>query len=220
MLLIKYFKPPILRRECWFNDGTHQKNFTRFFQSNHIPRYAILKKVKSTWVIELENWTFDNIHKKTRYDIRRVHSININKQYSTWNQLNQTDKSNIVESYNNFAKDKKVSLINIERLEAVKENVLFSCFGFGTSCSYHIYIFDNKRFRLLYSWAVLDKSDSVLYAGLNKFHTSSDIEHARNLGFNLYDFGGYNESRMNGIDKFKSRFGGKITIEYNYIKLV
>ena len=67
---------------------------------------------------------------------------------------------------------------------------------------------------------LFDQPTSIVLAGLNKLHTAFDIEYAKESNFSTFDFGGYKASRMNGIDKFKLRFGGTSVVEYNCVQLI
>ena len=221
MLILNYSKSGLKRRECWFcDDKKYKRRFTRFFQSNLAPKTSILFGKKETLIIDLNDWTFSSIHKKTRYDIRRIQDLDSIKNINKWSQLTKNERAIIYKSYNDFAKDKNVTLINQERVEAAQHNIFYSFIQMDSSFSYHIYIHDDKRVRLLYSWTLFDKESSIIFAGLNKLHTGLDINYAKELNFKMYDFGGFSKSRMNGIDRFKSRFGGSSSVEFNYFSLL
>jgi len=221
MLTLNYYRYGLKRRECWFcGDEKYKSKLTRYFQANRRSRVSILKNDKETWIIQLGDWDFLSIHKKTRYDIRKIQDEYINRQINKWSELSNLQRLEIIDSYNNFAQDKGINLINKERLDVGNNNVLYSCIQLGSSFSYHIYIHDDERIRLLYSWTTFDRMTSVTLAGLNKLHTSLDIKYAKDSNFLIFDFGGYKSTRMNGIDKFKSRFGGQSIVEYNYFQLI
>jgi hypothetical protein len=220
MITLSYFRKGLKRRECWFCDGKHVSRFTRFFQASSSPKSSFRNSEKETWIIQLSDWSFSSIHKKTRYDIRRIQEEDANKKIIKWAELSKVDKLGIVTSYNDFARDKGVTLLNEERLNAAEKSVFYSCIQLESSFSYHLYIHDEKRVRLLYSWTLFDQPSSAILAGLNKLHTAVDIEYAKESNFVMFDFGGYKASRMNGIDKFKSRFGGTSVVEYNYVQLI
>lgn len=221
MLILKYSKSGVKRKECWFcDDKKYKGRLTRFFQANHASKTSIFVGKKETLIIDLNNWNFLSIHKKTRYDIKRIQNLDAIKHFNKWSKLTESERSTIYKSYNDFANDKNVTLINQDRVDAAKDNIFYSSIQIDSSFSYHIYIHDDKRVRLLYSWTLTNEPSSIIFAGLNKLHTSLDIENAKVLNFQMYDFGGYKKSRMNGIDKFKSRFGGYEVCEFNYFKIL
>lgn len=221
MLVLSYVRRGIKRYECWFcEDNQYEGKFTRFFQSNLLPKKSFFQKEKETWIIQLDQWDYSQINKKTRYDINRIQNFDSYKDIYKWSDINLEKQSEIIGSYNDFARAKGITLMNEERLRAAEKNVLYTRVNIGTSFSHHIYLGDKTRIRLLYSWALLDKTAPIISAGLNKMHTAFDIDYAKETGISKFDFGGFKSARMNGIDKFKSRFGGTNVIEFNYFKLL
>ena len=220
MLKLNYSKSGIKRYECWFcDDKKYKSTFTRFFQASKPSKLSLFASSKETFLIKLNNWSFSSINKKTRYDIRRIQDQKFSKRICTWQELSLSEKLDIMKSYDKFSKNKKLTPINSQRLDAAKDNVFYSIIEIDSSFSFHLYIHDKKRIRLLYSWSLFNKPSTIVKAGLNKLHTAADIEFAKENDFEVYDFGGYKESRMNGIDRFKTRFGGDSSIEYNYFKI-
>ncbi|MDC1510706.1 hypothetical protein N8575_02060 [Gammaproteobacteria bacterium] len=221
MIEISYRHHGVPIRETWFvEQKTIKFGFlNRVFHAQYMPVNALGVRKKETLVIDLTQWDRSKIHKKTRYDIRRICADHEAPEVRLWKNLTIDEASVIERSYNLFALDKGITKLNRRRLTAIKSNIYYSEFRNRQSTSFHIYLCDDKRVRLLYSWAQICKVNKLGSAALNKSHTAFDIEFFQNLGFYQYDFGGFQKARMNGIDLFKSRFGGESIIEFNFLSL-
>ena len=211
----------LAQREVWFDEKPKNIFLIRYFQQKEKPeKYCFFVKMKRSLIINLNQNFYDKIKKNTRYDARKLKEINDQFKINCFSEIDKNDTLNIISSYNNFAKDRRLSLFNISRLNVRKSSIYFSQQNFDKSNSYHVYISSGKRIRLLYSWSKFFENETKkVVDGLNKLHTINDFYKFSELGFKLYDFGGFNSSRFNGIDRFKSQFGGFEISEYNYIKI-
>ena len=221
MLKIFYKYYGIQVRELWFLRHNQEERgcLKRVFQAQSAPRVAWKSRAKETLVIDLPLWDESKIHKKTRYDIRRMSNDYAPPKIRLWSCLSAAEIHDVERSYNSFAQNKGVTKLNGRRLAAAASNVYYSASQYRESMSFHIYLFDENRVRLLYSWTRISEGDKLASAGLNKSHTACDINFFKSAGFLLYDFGGFKKARMNGIDLFKSRFGGESIIEHNFVRL-
>lgn len=85
----------------------------------------------------------------------------------------------------------------------------------------HIFLRDAEagRARLLHSAnrRLQEPEKARLCADLNRFLHWHEVRVYRDDGFHLYDFGGINEDRTDGIARFKMSFGGDLLREYTYL---
>ena len=85
----------------------------------------------------------------------------------------------------------------------------------------HIFLRDAEagRARLLHSAnrRLQEPEKARLCADLNRFLHWHEVRVYRDDGFHLYDFGGINEDRTDGIARFKISFGGDLLREYTYL---
>lgn len=85
----------------------------------------------------------------------------------------------------------------------------------------HIFLRDAEagRARLLHSAnrRLQEPEKARLCADLNRFLHWHEMRVYRDDGFHLYDFGGINEDRTDGIARFKMSFGGDLLREYTYL---
>lgn len=206
-------------KERWFDNEVKSGSMVRVFQSE-LPTsgFVMFKRQKTTIMITLESWDRSKLRPTTRNEIKKIDSKI--KTYTTkkWTDTDPEYKELLEKKYEIFAKDKKITKVNLNRLEAFGENTLVTELVIEESKSYHIYIDDGLRCRLLYSWRELSQyTDKAVIAGINKLHTVLDIEKMKEDKKRLYDFGGWSEKKERGIDKFKTQFGGQVMREYNYL---
>ena len=206
-------------KERWFDTEVKSRSMARVFQSE-LPTsgLVIFKKQKTTILINLESWDRSKLRPTTRNEIKKIDLKTRTYTSKKWTDTDPEYKELLVKKYEKFAKDKKITKINQSRLEAFGENSLVTELVIEESKSYHIYIDDGLRCRLLYSWREISKhGDKIVIAGINKLHTVLDIEKIKEDEKRLYDFGGWGEKKERGIDKFKTQFGGQLMREYNYL---
>ncbi len=82
-----------------------------------------------------------------------------------------------------------------------------------------------KRVRLLHSaskiYSITDEpSEKAMIGRANRLLHFSDMQRFKELGYEIYDFGGYahqtNDNMLIGINNFKDSFGGQLVEESNY----
>ena len=222
LLLPRSYLPLVLFSECWFSDQPTESKHSfvqRFFLSTYIPRNHIFLREKHTLHIHLSSWSPSLVTKKFQYDIKQCSLYPLTFRAFTFSS-DPSSSFALYKSYFQFAKVRNLQKPNLGRLLSQPESFICTSLVYGDHMSNHIYITDSKRARLLYSWTLFpDNAVSKVKSGLNKTHTLRSIEYFRDAGFLIYDFGGYNPKRSNGIDIFKSRFGGSLVLEYNYFVL-
>lgn len=174
-------------------------------------------------VSQREDIIFRNIHKSTRADIRKAQE---NKMLTYKFNENPTDNdirefSNL---YNRFAKRKKISKCNKDKLRAIRDahSLIMTS------------VQDEQEQILSASMLLVDKESSQLYglygvsnrfshsnqenknliAKANKFLQWKEIQLAKQLGLIWYNFGG-EVSRLEhqGVNDFKRRFGTSKAID-------
>jgi len=97
--------------------------------------------------------------------------------------------------------------------------ILISCIEYENGKTYHIYLIDNPNALLIYSASDFRNLnvDKALAARANKLLHFKDMLLLRDRGFILYDWGNVSSfEHPNGIDVFKSSFGGTPEVFYNY----
>lgn len=222
LLLSRPYLPFPLYSECWFSDEPIESKHSfvqRFFQSTYIPRNHFFLSKKQTLHIYLTSWTSNHVTKKFQYDIKQCSAYPLTFRAFTFSS-NPSSSFALYTSYFQFAKLRNLQKPNLGRILSHPECFTCTSLVYADHISNHIYITDSKRARLLYSWTSFpDNAVTKVKSGLNKTHTIRSIEYFREAGFLIYDFGGYNPNRSNGIDVFKSRFGGSLVLEYNSFAL-
>ncbi|MBW7857905.1 MAG: hypothetical protein H3C43_06375 [Leptonema sp. (in: Bacteria)] len=125
--------------------------------------------------------------------------------------------------YDSFAKNRKLALSNRAKLFRLQEHVIITkCYiNSEADLSYHLYLFDETRARLLYS-ASIRSDDPVLNKIIpkaNKLLHNANIIALKEKGFQLYDFGGVSlqNDQVAGIDAFKLGFSK--TLEYSKVTM-
>jgi hypothetical protein len=133
-----------------------------------------------------------------------------------------------VEFYNSFAREKGLNEITLNKISKYPNVLIFKCLLNGTVLSMHASILDkeNRIVRLLYSASVrLDYRIDKKSVGLsNRLLHYSEFLTFKNLGYNIYDFGGINEDKNNiqqyNITLFKKGFGGIVKEELHLMSFI
>ena len=115
-----------------------------------------------------------------------------------------------------------VSIISSRMLALLEGSVdVFMLYLDGQPNCGHIFLRDAEagRARLLHSAnrRLQEPEKARLCADLNRFLHWHEVRLYRDDGFHLYDFGGINEDRTDGIARFKMSFGGDLLREYTYL---
>ena len=206
--------------EVWFADQKFNKfGVKRYFQANVVLTGIFKSKFKKTSLITEGCWNgLEGLPKKLRYDINSYQKFDYQYTHKFWDCLTLNKRKSLVASYNKFAVDKGITKTNKRRLQN-SSNIFLTQLESESIKSFHIYIADADRLRLLYSWSEDAESSAKEKVGCNKCHTYFDIDFAVKNKY-TYDFGGCNPDRNNGIDKFKAKFGGDLVTEKNGISLL
>lgn len=125
-----------------------------------------------------------------------------------------------------FAKQKKLNPTSHKFLDKIGDNLFISVAKHAeTIYATHFYVVDfDASHALLYRSAsrrVFDKSIMANTIGkANKLLHYEDMLHFKSLGIKTYGFGGYwtdkETDQLQGINKFKSSFGGEVAYNLYY----
>jgi len=188
-------------------------------------RYIFYRRSdKYTKIINLANEKFyEDFGKTTRYEIERAKREGV--KCATTN-----DVSLFINMYKTQNKKKKLNS-NISKL---KFNIWGDSFVLRVAfidennpLVFHSYLLDKtiKRVRLLHSVSCLYSEnnstfDKSFISRANRLLHFEDMIYFREMGFIMYDFGGYafntSDKSLKGINNFKDSFGGELVLESNY----
>jgi hypothetical protein len=128
-------------------------------------------------------------------------------------------KANFILIYNDFAKQRGIAGLTIEKLAELSDNLrLTSTSMAGVITAVHSYLvdYDLKKVRLLHSGTqrFSEELDRNMIARSNKFLHYRDLIQFKQEGFRVYDWGGIafdtQDIGLQGINKFKESFGGEL----------
>ncbi len=182
---------------------------------------------QQTLIIDLkksEEEIFNDINKTVKYEINRSIKENIKINMYTSKQLDE--KKELVDEfhvcYDEMYKEKGLDTrLNIESFERYIKNdmIYFSVASDEVeNLVYHVYTYDNKKVRFLYSCSTFRASNDKknIIGRANKFLHWEDMKYFKSIGIEQYDLGGiFSYENPNGIDKFKINFGGEPISYYN-----
>jgi lipid II:glycine glycyltransferase (peptidoglycan interpeptide bridge formation enzyme) len=168
-----------------------------------------------------------NMSKTTRYEIHRAQERDNLDTIVITNPSSQ-DILDFSEFYDIFAARKPLHTNRLERLLALDESgglVLSKVMDKNqVPLGWHAYIVDGERAGLLYSASHMhnytSSSQRALLGRANRYLHWVDIKTFKDVGLEIFDFGGLTGARgeggARGIDEFKRGFGGFEVVEYNY----
>ena len=161
---------------------------------------------------------FNQYKSNLRNEIRKSETLDFDIKHIT----NPTDEQikNFVELYNSFADFKKLQHTSFDLLKQIandgklvisqiyKDDILLAC---------HSHYVATGRARLYHSFSTNNEFDNKINGLANKFLTHKDIAYFKDNNFEVYDFGGIgnvegDNSRFEGIIRFKKQFGGEEVI--------
>lgn len=228
MILIRKKVGPFLKREYFFAD---ELKFLDAFRLSHYkyvsgnPSCPLFYKEKiHTIYVDLtqdDETIFSNIEK----NIRREINFCINNHFDF--EIVET-RERFISFFNDFAILKKIRPVNRKFIDATSGCSLITAVNYqGQTLAMHYCLIDKdkKLARGIYSANIrLDTQlDPSLIGRANKFLFYKDLLYLKQLGINIYDFGGYSMDTKNkdlsGINSFKKRFGGKIEELHNIMSL-
>jgi hypothetical protein len=156
--------------------------------------------------------------KNLRTDIRKAEEAGITTYF-------HHDIESFVNFYNEFACKKKVHPISVRRLEELGDTLRLSFAVLdGKILSAHSYILDcNESIVRAFRSATIrleDDVNGITVGRANKLLHYKDMVYFKGIGVNTYDFGGYamntQDAQLQGINNFKTKFGGEIVPCENY----
>lgn len=153
----------------------------------------------------------------TKYDIRKANKLNFT--------FEKIDKNNIGELDNFFTEVKKFYIkrklqntLNYQNYQNLPINnlILFKISESDNWHTYALFIYDNKRFRLLVLINNYSNIKSNLLGYSSKLLIWKCIEYAKKINCKIFDLGGLSQDiNFEGINKFKLSFGGSVINEKN-----
>lgn len=160
-----------------------------------------------------ERW--ENYQSSLRRQLRRSQEIGFDITFSS-NPTNEEIKK-YVEVYNLFADFKKLQKTSEDMLKQIRDDgklVISWCKYNGELITTHLHYVSGDRVRMYQSCSTNNSLDNKDNAQSNKLLTEKDIEFFKSNGQTIYDFGGIgtvdgDNSKFEGIIKFKKLFGGK-----------
>lgn len=186
--------------------------------------YLLIKKSKSTVILSLcqsDEELLMAAKTKTRNQIRRAIKDKVVCAESF-------DVDEFVNFYNTFAQEKGLPCIAVSSCLKYKGSLhLTKAMYDNKTICYHAYLIDKsiKRSLLLYSASMRlsEGIDRGLIGNANRYLHYFDLCFLRDLGMDIYDFGGIylgdkDKSKI-GIAEFKQSFGGSVVKVTSYYSL-
>jgi len=142
---------------------------------------------------------------------------------------NEADWQRFVAFYNAFAKHKGLATLD-GRSAPNQAGAVRKVTQEGVELVMHSYLIDRDigRARLLHSASLLhglaENASRAAVGRANRFLHYDDMLYFRRLGLRMYDFGGYAldiaaGGELEGINRFKQGFGGRLLAETNYTSM-
>ncbi|SDD76222.1 hypothetical protein SAMN05216464_102497 [Mucilaginibacter pineti] len=163
-----------------------------------------------------------NFDKNTAYEIRRAAKDGVTS-------IMGTGIKPFIEFYNSFALTKGLKKLNKDFYKYKPHLFITKAVHQGQDIVMHAYIRDNalQRVRLLHSASLFrNENDTQLKAvagRANRLLHFDDICFFKQLGFKIYDLGGYahdtKDTELLKINKFKDSFGGTLLQETDYVPI-
>jgi hypothetical protein len=220
MIVIKKYKGGLKAKEIWFSSKVNLLNCLSItvYKQLDLEIKSIgffFKKVFFTLHSDL-TLSEDEVVKKFSSTIRNEIKRS-EREGSVFNFSEQ--KESFISLYNDFAKQREIALLTIERLAELNSNLILTSTSMdGTIIAVHSYLvdYDLKKVRLLHSGTqrFSEELDRNMIARSNKFLHYMDMLQFKRDGFQIYDWGGIafntQDKGLQGINKFKESFGGKL----------
>lgn len=229
MLLLTRTKKTVRICESWFAPEKITGSYdVVFYRQCLVPIKGCDIQEYATRIISLsvdEEHLFEKMRKNFRYEIRRAEQSDVLE--CEFININEDKKMVELKSfYDEFAQTK-----SLQPLDEVEINRIRIAGGLRVSCVssgienlvFHVYVEDGLRARLLHSFSVFRKTDSVgvrnLVGRANRYLHWWDMLQFKKEGFALYDLGGWYTGKEDkaklSVNDFKEGFGGDLVIEYN-----
>jgi hypothetical protein len=225
----KYLISGFYFKEYWFVEKIFKPDILK------IATYRNYLGSSHRWMFKHISYTLENDLSRSEEEILKSFKPN------TRNEIRKTEKLNhifginkitmeeYIEFFNSFAKVKRLPLENKKRLNSYdKENIIFTSAHDLLTFELlvvHVYLADGERARLLHSASQIhnmedDKKRKKVGYFNRRLHWE-DMLYFKNLGYSVYDWGGYSHKYDDkvsiGINNFKKSFGGveREVINYN-----
>ena len=159
---------------------------------------------------------FANFSSTTRYDVRQAIKNNIRIEYF---DNSHTEALNFfLDEVKAFYKSKKISNSLDKNYLDNNQISLLKASDNKYWHTYALYVYDDNRFRLLILINNYSKISNKLLGYSSKLLIWKSIKFSNKLGCNIFDLGGLDDlenTKLEGINKFKLSFGGFDSYEYN-----
>ena len=227
MLSIITHKFPFFKKiEIWFYNGEIVKegSYTSYCYVQRdldLPFENELKEFTST--IDLtkeETILFNSINTTFRYHIKKARTINFDYNFNSKPSIEDCKK--LITSFKKFAREKKISSMNKKRILALqRSNNIFitEIKQLNVLIATHVYLFDTERIILLHTYHNSTYQNTNIGGYANKFMHWKNILLFKKMNFKIYDFGGIDPEKLQGISNFKLSFGGKIEKVNSYTRI-
>jgi lipid II:glycine glycyltransferase (peptidoglycan interpeptide bridge formation enzyme) len=213
-------------KKIWFSevpfDVTGYDGVSFFECTRDVDMKGFTKEEFTTLVIDLTQ-DLDTIRKNMDRLCRR--SIDTAKKDGVVTRLNEGyDTFYTINS--EFRKAKGLSKYNVEIGFMKKNGILFLAEYEGKILGGHYHLCDGKNIRFLLNASKrLEETGKMnkIIANANRMMVWDAICYAKERGIRTFDMGGYYtgkepDPQKEGINKFKSSFGGQVVTHYNYQK--
>jgi hypothetical protein len=216
--------------DLWFNEPLHDHPVDivhRHQMQEPVP--GSLCTPFHTWIVDLrcaESDLLSNVHKDTRYEIRRAKEKD-GVKCGTWDGQNKAVWDRFVFSFDTFAQQKGLAKLDVQNLGRLVTagclDLSWASTGTEDGLVYHAHLVSGDRVRLLHSASLFRASSSSEFRNLvgraNRLLHWDDMMRFKANRIVTYDFGGWYEGAEDveklRINSFKEGFGGCKTVEYN-----
>jgi hypothetical protein len=228
MIEILTRKGPITKWTKWFSARPEKRDVLRLVQYNQCAHLEPAKGFRRldfhTIVVALgqsEDALLGQCGKNTRYKINRARREGVCFAL-------EKDLHHFAEFFITFACQKSLSSLTDTQLKALAPYLHVTKARLdGDDLVMHSYLVDKKlgRARLLHSASHFRQKNETyprnFIGRANRYLHFEDMLHFKNLGLELYDFGGYAKNTqdpdLQQINSFKEGFGGSIVQESQYL---
>ncbi|RAL21027.1 hypothetical protein [Thermoflavimicrobium daqui] len=188
-------------------------------------KYTLHKRFRTLY-IDLqkdEESLFADLSKTTRYQIKRA----IREQFQVVIETSPSQELvyEFCNSYNLFANKKGIPASNMSKLQSLNQKGLlvisYALDPNNEKVCFHASNVRDQRACMIYSCSnrfSLDSSQRNAIGRANRYLHWMEILHFKEAGYTIYDFCGLSldkgNQKLQKIDHFKKKFGGKEVIEY------
>ncbi len=219
-----YFKKHfVLFAEAWYSVEriANRADIVHFYSVLSPPAKAVATEATTIWIdlASPESTLLQGMRKNTRHEIRRASEDDL--KYTFLNQPGSEDITAFLEFFgsNKVANDSDADTGRWIRNHQNAGSVVLSRISSseGGELVWHAFYVDGIHCRLKYSVSRSRNTDGITRNLIGKAHRLQhweDMKHFKNLGFKVYDLGGWSHNTTDGkllhINQFKESFGGRI----------